>query len=142
MGGTSGRHGNHLPSESWEIKLDEIQGADVLSLRIEGIDHRRDQVAVSVVPQACRGPGSVIHVLYSKTLEPNPCRLYLQEPRLYRSWRVNTHICIACLGKIIYLHKLRRGGEIGRRARLKIWLGKLSVGSNPTLGTTSLFNWK
>lgn len=33
---------------------------------------------------------------------------------------------------------LSRGGEIGRRARLKIWWWQHRVGSSPTLGTNSV----
>ena len=47
---------------------------------------------------------------------------------------------IAKIRKNHYLLYTCRGGEIGRRARLKIWLGQPSVGSNPTLGT-KLYCW-
>ncbi len=35
---------------------------------------------------------------------------------------------------------LCRGGEIGRRARLKIWLGQPSAGSIPALGTRNYYD--
>ena len=44
---------------------------------------------------------------------------------------------VASQVKTRYVSAVCRGGEIGRRARFKIWLGQLSVGSSPTLGTIS-----
>lgn len=35
---------------------------------------------------------------------------------------------------LVYCCSLRRSGEIGRRARLKIWWGRPRVGSSPTFG--------
>ncbi len=58
--------------------------------------------------------------------------------RIFSLWKCTESAPLSeakSLGKKLLINQQCRGGETGRRARLKIWFPQGSVGSSPTLGT-------
>ena len=58
--------------------------------------------------------------------------------RIFSLWKCKegaTNIFWHPKNKKLLINQACRGGETGRRARLKIWFQQWSVGSSPTLGT-------
>ncbi len=58
--------------------------------------------------------------------------------RIFSLWKCTESAPLSeaeSLGKKLLINQQCRGGETGRRARLKIWFQQWSVGSSPTLGT-------